>query len=123
MHKLNSETLLQRAMRVYDNPQCFTLKEFEQDFNRGMRVKTLLQRYDSRPAPALIINHLVILFNVFGNTALDIVLDVVVDKELYPSLFAFLKFLDRLPEVLPEYGIITSEFEINAFILKDLESL
>lgn len=109
-------------MRVYDNLQCFTLKEFEQDFNRGMRVKTLLQRYDSRPAPALIINHLVILFNVFGVTALDIVL-AVVDKELYPSLFAFLKFLDRLPEVLPEYGIVTSETEINASILKDLESL
>ena len=97
---LTEKTFLQYALKAYDNPACLSLDEFKQDLDRFSYIKKLITRYkdgSSDLKERLLLNHLVICFNVFGIFAFDFLL-FKIPRENWDVLFPFLILLDRLPE-------------------------
>lgn len=124
IEKLSKENFLIFCMRHYDNTQCQTLQEFEEDLSRVTYIQKLFYRYvtHSDLKERLILNHLIILFNVFGDYAIDI-LFFKIDKQYWSCLITFLVYMNRMPVSLPEYGILTYEYSIDphiSSILKDI---
>jgi hypothetical protein len=76
-----------------------TKEDFESDLKRIRYIKRLLKRYkkDGDLKIHLILNHLIILFNVFNDAAIPL-LFYNLDEDLWPSIKSFLVFLNRVPE-------------------------
>jgi len=98
-NELNENNFLLFAIKYYENPQSVTMEDFESDLKRLRYVKRLLKRYKNTGElkTHLILNHLIILFNVFNDAAVPL-LFYNLEKELWPSIKSFLIFLNRLPE-------------------------
>jgi hypothetical protein len=87
------------AIKSYDNPSCSGLKEFDNDLKRLRYVKRLLGRYKvtGDVKERLIINHLVVLYNVFGVEAATNMLFFKIQEKFWPQLKPFLVFLNYMP--------------------------
>lgn len=98
-NELNDSNYMLFAIKFYNNPQAVTREDFEDDLKRIRYVKKLLKKYkrDGILKAHLILNHLILLFNVFDDAAVPL-LFYNLDEELWPSLKSFLLFLNRLPE-------------------------
>jgi hypothetical protein len=88
----------------YNNPQCLDTVEFLEDMNRFKYVKRLVKKYIDRGElrERLILNHLVIIYNIFQKDAATRILFWRLqgyESQLKP----FLIFLSFLPEHV--YGI------------------
>ena len=97
--ELNEDNYILFAIKYYENPQSVTMEDFESDLKRIRYVKRLLKRYKNTGElkTHLIVNHLIILFNVFNDAAVPL-LFYNLEEELWPSIKSFLIFLNRLPE-------------------------
>jgi hypothetical protein len=97
--ELNENNYILFAIKYYENPQSVTMEDFESDLKRIRYVKRLLKRYKNTGElkTHLIVNHLIILFNVFNDAAVPL-LFYNLEQELWPSIKSFLLFLNRLPE-------------------------
>ena len=97
--ELNEDNYILFAIKYYENPQSVTIEDFESDLKRIRYVKRLLKRYKNTGElkTHLIVNHLIILFNVFNDAAVPL-LFYNLENELWPSIKSFLLFLNRLPE-------------------------
>ena len=97
--ELNENNYILFAIKYYENPQSVTMEDFESDLKRIRYVKRLLKRYKNTGElkTHLILNHLIILFNVFNDAGVPL-LFYNLEKELWPSIKSFLIFLNRLPE-------------------------
>ena len=98
-NELNDNNYLLFAIKNYENPQAITKEDFEDDLKRIKYVKRLLKRYKNTGElrTHLILNHLIVLFNVFGDAAVPL-LFFKLDEELWSSTKSFLIFLNRIPE-------------------------
>lgn len=98
------------AAHAYDNPQCFTTEEFAEDYKRFRYVKRLCRRYVTtrQLKHHLLLNHLVLLVNVFGPEATTRLLFLKCEPDLYKVLKPFLTYLGVLPAVV--YGVNGSDF-------------
>lgn len=98
---LNEKTFFQRALHCYDNPQCISVEEFQDDLNRFSHIKKQLTRYHDDGSTdlneRLLLNHLVVLYNVFGDDATELLL-YKIPREYYGYLFPFLILINRLPD-------------------------
>lgn len=121
---LNDDTFLLYAMKAYDNPACKGMQEFNDDLTRVKYVKRLLNRYDKRKTlkERLILNHIILLNNVFGNEACSRILFFKVCPKLHPYLKSFLEYLQILPKYIPEVDLnkIVSDHRIT-HILNNLK--
>ena len=65
---LDNSNFLLYAAKHYDNPQCFDTKQFYDDLKRFKYLKRLFNRYKETGdlKERLIINHLQVLYNLFG---------------------------------------------------------
>ena len=111
---------LKVAMHCYDNIQCNSLEEFNEDLNRIQVVRKMILRYKTTGelSTRLALNHIVVLFNVFGSKALDLIL-YKFPKDTYPILFSFFLFLNRATvEQLKQAGAVA-----DSQILQELERL
>ena len=97
--ELNESNYLLFAIKFYDNPQAVTKEDFESDLKRIRYIKRLLKRYKNTGELKihLILNHLIILFNVFNEAAVAL-LFYNLEEDLWPCIKSFLVFLDRIPE-------------------------
>ena len=97
--ELNENNYMMFAVKMYDNPHALTKEEFEDDLKRIKYVKRLLNRYKNTGVlkTHLILNHLTVLFNVFGEAAVPL-LFYNLEEDLWPSIKSFLVFLHRIPE-------------------------
>ena len=97
--ELNENNYLLFAIKFYNNPQSVTMEDFQSDLKRIRYVKRLLKKYKNggELKTHLILNHLIILFNVFDDAAVPL-LFYNLEEELWPSIKSFLLFLNRLPE-------------------------
>ena len=88
------------AIKHYDNPQCEGEKEFQDDLKRFKYIKRLLRKYYDTGVlkERLILNHLIVLNNVFGPDACATLLLYKIQKEYWPALKSFLLFLNVLTE-------------------------
>ena len=97
--ELNEDNYLLFAIKFYDNPQSLTKEDFEDDLKRIKYIKRLLKRYKNTGVLKvhLILNHLIVLFNVFNDAAVPL-LFYNLDDDLWPVIKSFLIFLNRFPE-------------------------
>lgn len=102
------------AMKNYDNPQCLDTNEFEEDYKHFKYVKRLCRRYltTSRLRERLLLNHLVLLFNVFGDeAAIRLLFLKCDDPRMYRVLKTFLVYMDRSPDTVQ--GINGSDIHLS----------
>ena len=97
---LNEENFTLFAIRHYDNPQCTSTEEFYEDIRRFRYLKRLLKRYHrtGELRERLILNHLIILSNVFGVSNAIRMLQYKIDDEFWPVLKTCLLYLDYIDE-------------------------
>ena len=100
--ELNKDNYLLFAIKFYDNPQAVTKDDFDNDLKRIKYIKRLLNRYQGSNRTEdlkvhLIVNHLIILFNVFNEAAVPL-LFFNLEETHWPILKSFLIFLNRVPE-------------------------
>jgi hypothetical protein len=102
--KLTDANFIMFAMKHYDNPQCCSIDEFNEDINRFKYIKKLITRYVETGdlKERLILNHLIVLNNVFGARPLTRMLFLKLDKHLM-YIKPFLIQLSILPDRV--YGI------------------
>ena len=96
--ELNEETYILFAIKHYENPHCVTRDDFDEDMKRFKYLKRLLKRYVRGGAlrTHLIINHLIILYNVFGEAATPL-LFFKFEREYWCLLKTLLLYLNKYP--------------------------
>lgn len=101
MEQLNDDTVLLYAIKAYDKLN-YVKSEFEEDYKTFRYVKRLLQRYRATGEirQTLILNHLSLIYNMFGIEAGTRLLFYKMDEADYSSLKTFLVFLNTMPEVV-----------------------
>ena len=106
MTNLTNENFLMYAIKHYANPSCSGLKEFDDDLKRLRYIKRLLGRYKATGdiKERLVINHLVVLYNVFGVEAATNLLFFKITERFWPELKPFLVFLNYMPETITVRG-------------------
>ena len=97
---LTPENINMFAMKHYDNTSCVDEQEFLDDMKRFKYLKRLFRKYDTSKdlKMRLIINHIIILANVFGVDAATSLLFFKIEREHWSILKAFLVFLHYMPE-------------------------
>jgi hypothetical protein len=105
-NELTEENLFLYAAKHYDNPTFSDVDEFYEDLKRFKYIKRLLNRHLEHGdlAERLILNHLVVVFNVFGVEATLNILNLKLDEKHWPVMKPFLIFLkyirnDQLAEI------------------------
>jgi hypothetical protein len=99
--ELNDETFIMYAIKNYDNPNCTGLTEFHDDVQRFKYLKRLFRKANrGELKERLILNHLVVLYNLFGAEAATRMLFYKIDNIDWPQLKTFLVFLNFMPENL-----------------------
>lgn len=98
-NELNEDNFLLFAIKNYENPQALTKDDFEKDLNHFRYIKRLLKKYKKTGVLKvhLILNHFVILYNIFGEAATPMIL-YKLDYDLWEFAKSFIIFLNRLPE-------------------------
>ena len=101
---LNEENFMMYAMKCYTSPHCI-MSEFESDIKRTKYLKRLFRRYKITKSlkERLILNHIILLNNVFGTEASARILFYKIDERDYDILKTFLMYLNMLPNGV--YGI------------------
>jgi len=101
---LNEENFMMYAMKCYTSPHCI-MSEFESDIKRTKYLKRLFRRYKITKSlkERLILNHIILLNNVFGTEATSRILFYKIDERDYDLLKTFLMYLNMLPDGV--YGI------------------
>ena len=96
---LTPETIDIFAKRHYNNKGAGQ-EEFDDDMNRFKYLKRLFRKYDTSKEfkSRLIINHIIVLSNVFGIDAATTLLFFKIDREHWPILKTILVFLHFMPE-------------------------
>ena len=119
--ELNESNYLLFAIKFYDNPQAITKDDLEDDLKRIKYIKRLLKRYKNTGElkTHLILNHLTVLFNVFGDAAVPL-LFYNLEIELWSCIKSFLIFLNRLSEY-PKTKI--SEIKEDTYCLEKLQEI
>ena len=88
------------AMKNYDNPQADGEEEFQEDIKRYKYLKRLLKKYHETGAlkERLILNHIIVLTNVFGVDASNTLLLYKIERKYWPVLKTFMIFLNMIKE-------------------------
>ena len=96
--ELTEKNLFLYAAKHYKNPKFSDIDDFYEDLKRFKYIKRLLNRYletDELPE-RLILNHLVVVFNMFGIEAALNILELKLEKRHWPVIKAFLIFLNYI---------------------------
>lgn len=97
--ELNENNYILFAIKNYDNPQSVTKDDFYEDLKRFKWIKRLLKKYKNGDELNinLLINHFIILFNVFGEAATPL-LFYKMDREYWSIIKTVLVYLERFPD-------------------------
>jgi len=106
MHNLNltPDTVMIYAIKMYEKP-TYVKSELAEDLKHFSYLRRLFRRYQQygELRERLILNHLIIVYNIFGVPAATRLLFYHIRPEDYAILKTFLLFLDKMPEHV--YGI------------------
>lgn len=102
--KLEESNFLLYAAQHYENP-CFDTAEFMDDLSRFKYLKRLFNGYEKtgQLKERLVLNHLTVLYNVFGVEAATRMLFFKLDG-YYTFLKPFLVLLNYMPELVWNIG-------------------
>jgi hypothetical protein len=123
---LTVDNVTMYAMKAYDRPNCI-MSEFKEDMKRFNYLKRLFKRYRKvgELREQLVLNHLVVLYNVFGPEVSSRLLFFKVAKDDYSALKTYLIFLSCMPERvrgIKGQDIISSDIPIDMKIAEALRT-
>jgi hypothetical protein len=126
--ELNNDNVTIYAVKAYDRPNC-VMSEFKDDMKRFNYLKRLFKRYRKLDElrERLVLNHLVVLCNVFGPEVATRLLFYKMAKDDYPALKTYLMFLSVMPDRvrgIKGQDIISSDIPVDmkiADILREIK--
>lgn len=127
--KLDETNFMLYAAKHYQNPHCYDTLEFYDDLNRFKYIKRLFNRYEETRdlKDRLIINHLTIIYNIFGVEPATRMLFLKL-KGHYHLLKPFLVLMGYMPDVVHNIGIegkniISSDIHMDEKIVEILRQI
>ena len=119
--ELNEKNHLMFAIKYYENPHSVTIDDFMEDMKKFKYLKRLLKRYIKTGVlrTNLILNHLIVLFNVFGDGTLPLLM-YKLEREYWSVLKTVVIYLNRYKE--GDGGSIDS-VAIDDDVKRELDSL
>lgn len=124
---LNEDNFLMYAMKAYTSPH-YVMSEFESDLKRTKYLKRLFRRYKVTKSlkERLVLNHLVLLYNVFGLEPATRILFFRIDEVDYDVLKTFLLYLNYMPDFVRGINgkdIISSNIPIDMDVVNILKEI
>ena len=124
---LTEDNVMLYAIKAYDKPNCI-MSEFSEDMKRFNYLKRLFRRYrkHNEMRERLVLNHLVVLNNVFGVEATTRLLFYEMSPNDYPQLKTYLLFLSCMPDVIVGIkgkNILSPSIEVDMEIANVLRTL
>jgi hypothetical protein len=124
---LNEGNVLLYAVKSYDKPNYLT-SEFDEDFKRIQYLQKLFHRYENKGElkERLILNHLIVLYNVFGAEASCRMLFLKITKKHWRALKTFLIYLNIMPDIVfavDGIDIISSTIPLDEKIIHALRKI
>ena len=94
-NELTEKNLFLYAAKHYKNPNFSDIDDFYEDLKRFKYIKRLLNRYieSDELSERLILNHLIVVFNMFGIEAALEILNLKLEDKHWPVVKPFLVFL------------------------------
>jgi len=124
---LTDSNILLYAAKCYNKPNCID-SEFDEEFKRIRYIKRLLHRYKISGIlkERLILNHIIVVQNVFGVEASTRMMFCKIDSKDYSALKTFLAYTSAMPNTV--YGIngrdiISKEISLDEKIAEILERI
>lgn len=123
--RLTKDNFMLYAMGNYSNPDCVGMNEFNEDISKIKYVKRLLKKYvrSRRIRPILLLNHLVVMGNVFGRTPTSRMLFHKLESDVHPSLKTVLLYLEYIDENAILDGLVISEIALDQTLADILKRL
>lgn len=124
---LNNENFILYAMKAYDRPNCL-MSEFKEDMKRFNYLKRLFHKYRKAGElkEQLVLNHLVVVYNVFGPEPATRMLFYRMSKDDYSALKTYLLFLNTMPNTvkgIKGHDIVSSDIEVDMTIAEVLRKI
>jgi len=96
--QLTKDNLILFAAKHYYNPKCIDSEDFFEDLKRFKYIKRLLNKYEQtgQLSERLILNHLIVVFNVFGFQAGLDMLELKIELKHWGVIKPFLLFLNAI---------------------------
>lgn len=96
--ELNDDNFVIYAAKHYHTPRCIDAEEFYEELSRFKYIKRLVNRYQrgDELRERLILNHITILLNVFGNEPAILMLMYKVGADHLPVIKPFLEYLKAI---------------------------
>lgn len=126
-YRLTDDNFLVVCAKLYDNPGAQSTEEFLEDLNRIKYIKKLLTRYKETGElkERLILNHIITLYNCFGNHLAKILFLKL--EQQFDMIKPFLILLNALPETIKMVGnhqfINTDDIPMDSNIVKVLRGI
>ena len=119
MIELNEDNYLVYALKNYNSPECSGMDDFEEDVKRFKYLKRLFRRYERTEVlnDRLILNHLIVIFNVFDIEAGLNILELKLELDYWNVLKPFLLFLNVIKN--DEY----TNIEMNKEVVEKLREI
>jgi len=124
---LNDDTFMMYAVKAYNSPNCI-MSEFESDLKRTKYLKRLFRRYKVTKTlkERLILNHIILLGNVFGVEGCVRILFYRIDPDNYNVLKTFLLYLNMMPNIvfgIKGKNILSSDIPVDLHIAEILRQI
>jgi len=124
---LTPENIIMYAIKAYDKPNCI-MSEFYDDMRRFNYLKRLFQRYrkHNELREQLVLNHLMVIYNVFGPEVATKLLFFKMSKDDYSALKTYLLFLNYMPERIrgiKGHDIHSSDINVDMKIANTLRKI
>jgi len=123
--KLNRDNFILYAMGNYSNPDCLGVSEFTEDLARIKYVKRLLKRYQrtNKIRTILLLNHVVVLGNVFGCTPASRMLFYKLERNIHSPLKTVLLYLNYIKDNMMFDELWIEEIPLDTRLGKILQEL
>lgn len=126
MFILRDENFIHYAMKNYDNKNCVSVEEFQEDLKHFKYLKRLINRYDDTGElkERLILNHITVIYNLFGSEAATKMLFLKM-RGLESYLKPFLILIDQMPETIEVLGktVRNSDIVMDQGIVRALREI
>lgn len=128
LFELTEENFIMYAVKNYDNPSCKGMDEFYDDLKRFKYIKRLLRKHNvgKELKERLILNHIIVLGNLFGVEATTKMLFFKLEQKFWPQVKTFLVFLNYMPMkviVSKDIEIQDKDISVDEEIMKNLKKI
>ena len=125
---LNEGNFLMYSMKEYNNIQCVDIEEYYDDLKKIKYIKRLFNIYlnDGQLKERLILNHLIVFYNVFPIQAGTRILFYKIEEQFWSMLKTFLIFLERMPDKIESIRgktILSTDIKLDDGIVTRLRTI